>query len=52
MELNVLDLFSGTGNIAFECTGFFKTIAFVEKDKFCQKDVSFVKHPMMIHKDF
>jgi len=37
--LNVLDLFSGIGgfSLALESTGFFKTIAFVEKDKFCQK---------------
>ena len=37
--MNVLDLFSGIGgfSLALESTGFFKTIAFVEKDKFCQK---------------
>tara|TARA_R110000868_G_scaffold378690_1_gene644273 strand:- start:86 stop:940 length:855 start_codon:yes stop_codon:yes gene_type:complete len=37
--LNVLDLFSGIGgfSLGLESTGFFKTIAFVEKDKFCQK---------------
>ena len=37
--MNVLDLFSGIGGFSFglESTGFFKTIAFVEKDKFCQK---------------
>ena len=36
---NVLDLFSGIGgfSLGLESTGFFKTIAFVEKDKFCQK---------------
>ena len=39
MKLNVLDLFSGIGgfSLGLESTGFFKTIAFVEKDKFCQK---------------
>ena len=37
--MNVLDLFSGIGgfSLGLESTGFFKTIAFVEKDKFCQK---------------
>jgi len=37
--LNVLDLFSGIGgfSLGLESTGFFKTISFVEKDKFCQK---------------
>jgi len=37
--LNVLDLFSGIGgfSLGLESTGFFKTIAFVEKDEFCQK---------------
>jgi DNA-cytosine methyltransferase len=37
--VNVLDLFSGIGgfSLGLESTGFFKTIAFVEKDKFCQK---------------
>jgi DNA (cytosine-5)-methyltransferase 1 len=36
---NVLDLFSGIGgfSLGLESTGFFKTICFVEKDKFCQK---------------
>jgi len=39
MELNVLDLFSGIGgfSVGLETTGKFKTIAFCEKDKFCQK---------------
>ena len=39
MELNVLDLFSGIGgfSVGLESTGKFKTIAFCEKDKFCQK---------------
>ena len=39
MELNVLDLFSGIGgfSVGLEATGKFKTIAFCEKDKFCQK---------------
>ena len=39
MSLKVLDLFSGIGgfSLGLESTGFFKTIAFVEKDKFCQK---------------
>jgi len=37
--VNVLDLFSGIGgfSLGLESTGYFKTIAFVEKDKFCQK---------------
>jgi len=37
--LKVLDLFSGIGgfSLALESTGHFKTIAFVEKDEFCQK---------------
>ena len=37
--MNVLDLFSGIGgfSLGLESTGFFKTIAFCEKDKFCQK---------------
>tara|TARA_R100000008_G_scaffold23080_1_gene12331 strand:- start:2641 stop:3690 length:1050 start_codon:yes stop_codon:yes gene_type:complete len=37
--LNVLDLFSGIGgfSLGLESTGFFKTIAFVEKDEFCKK---------------
>jgi DNA (cytosine-5)-methyltransferase 1 len=39
MKLNVLDLFSGIGgfSLGLESTGYFKTIAFVEKDKFCQR---------------
>ncbi len=39
MELNVLDLFSGIGgfSVGLEATGKFKTVAFCEKDKFCQK---------------
>ena len=39
MELSVLDLFSGIGgfSLGLEATGKFKTIAFCEKDKFCQK---------------
>ena len=37
--LKVLDLFSGIGGftLGLDSTGGFKTIAFVEKDKFCQK---------------
>ena len=37
--LKVLDLFSGIGgfSLGLESTGHFKTIAFVEKDLFCQK---------------
>ena len=37
--LKVLDLFSGIGgfSLGLESTGHFKTIAFCEKDKFCQK---------------
>ena len=39
MELSVLDLFSGIGgfSLGLEATGKFKTTAFCEKDKFCQK---------------
>jgi len=39
MKLKLLDLFSGIGgfSLGLESTGFFKTIGFVEKDKFCQK---------------
>ena len=39
MELSVLDLFSGIGgfSVGLEATGKFKTVAFCEKDKFCQK---------------
>ena len=39
MELSVLDLFSGIGgfSVGLESTGKFKTTAFCEKDKFCQK---------------
>ena len=37
--MKVLDLFSGIGgfSLGLESTGFFKTIAFVEKDKFCRQ---------------
>ena len=37
--LKVLDLFSGIGgfSLALESTGHFETVAFVEKDEFCQK---------------
>ena len=37
--MKVLDLFAGIGgfSLGFESTGYFKTIAFVEKDEFCQK---------------
>ena len=39
MKLKLLDLFSGIGgfSLGLESTGQFKTIAFVEKDEFCQK---------------
>jgi DNA (cytosine-5)-methyltransferase 1 len=39
MELSVLDLFSGIGgfSVGLESTGKFKTVAFCEQDKFCQK---------------
>ena len=39
MQLKLLDLFSGIGgfSLGLESTGYFKTIAFVEKDKFCQQ---------------
>ena len=37
--MRVLDLFSGIGGftLGLDSTGFFKTIKFVEKDKYCQK---------------
>ena len=37
--MRVLDLFSGIGgfSLGLESTGYFKTIAFVEKDKFCRQ---------------
>jgi DNA (cytosine-5)-methyltransferase 1 len=40
--LKILDLFSGIGgfSLGLESTGYFKTIAFVEKDPFCQKVLS------------
>ena len=44
MKLKLLDLFSGIGgfSLGLESTGYFETIAFVEKDKFCQQvSVSF-----------
>jgi len=39
MKLKLLDLFSGIGgfSLGLESTGHFETIAFVEKDEFCQK---------------
>ena len=39
MKLKLLDLFSGIGgfSLGLESTGYFKTIGFVEKDKFCQQ---------------
>jgi DNA (cytosine-5)-methyltransferase 1 len=39
MKLRTLDLFSGIGgfSLGLESTGFFETIGFVERDKFCQK---------------
>jgi len=38
-KLKVLDLFSGIGGFALglDSTGFFETVKFVEKDKYCQK---------------
>ena len=38
-KLKVLDLFSGIGgfSLGLESLGQFETIAFCEKDKFCQK---------------
>jgi DNA (cytosine-5)-methyltransferase 1 len=40
-KLKLLDLFSGIGgfSLGLESTGFFETIAFVEKDKFCQESI-------------
>jgi DNA (cytosine-5)-methyltransferase 1 len=39
MKLKLLDLFSGIGgfSLGLESTGYFETIAFVEKDKFCHE---------------
>ena len=39
MKLKLLDLFSGIGgfSLGLESTGYFETIGFVEKDKFCQQ---------------
>ena len=39
MKLKLLDLFSGIGgfSLGLKSTGYFETIAFVEKDKFCQQ---------------
>ena len=39
MKLKLLDLFSGIGgfSLGLESTGYFETITFVEKDKFCQQ---------------
>ena len=39
MKLKLLDLFSGIGgfSLGLESTGYFETIAFVEKDIFCQQ---------------
>ena len=39
MRIKLLDLFSGIGgfSLGLESTGHFETIAFVEKDEFCQK---------------
>ena len=41
-KLKVLDLFSGIGGFALglDSTGFFETVKFVEKDKYCQKVLS------------
>ncbi len=38
-KVKVLDLFSGIGgfSLGLESTGHFETIAFCEKDQFCQK---------------
>ena len=39
MKLKLLDLFSGIGgfSLGLESTGYFETIGFVEKDKFCRE---------------
>jgi DNA (cytosine-5)-methyltransferase 1 len=39
VKLQLLDLFSGIGgfSLGLESTGYFQTIAFVEKDKFCRQ---------------
>jgi DNA (cytosine-5)-methyltransferase 1 len=53
MELSVLDLFSGIGgfSVGLEATGKFKTIAFCEQDKFCQKILQKHWQDIPIHED-
>ena len=51
--LNVLDLFSGIGgfSLGLEATGKFKTIAFCETDRFCQKVLQKHWKDIPIHED-
>jgi DNA (cytosine-5)-methyltransferase 1 len=53
MKLKLLDLFSGIGgfSLGLESTGFFETIGFVEKDKFCQKVLKKHWHNINIEED-
>jgi DNA (cytosine-5)-methyltransferase 1 len=53
MELSVLDLFSGIGgfSVGLESTNKFKTVAFCEQDKFCQKVLQKHWKDTPIHKD-
>jgi len=53
MELNVLDLFSGIGgfSVGLESTDKFKTVAFCEQDKFCQKVLQKHWKDIPIHED-
>jgi len=51
--MKVLDLFSGIGgfSLGLESTGYFQTIAFVEKDKFCRKVLQKNFHNIPIEED-
>lgn len=53
MELSVLDLFSGIGgfSVGLESTDKFKTVAFCEQDKFCQKVLQKHWKDIPIHED-
>ncbi len=53
MELSVLDLFSGIGgfSVGLESTNKFKTVAFCEQDKFCQKVLQKHWKDIPIHED-
>jgi len=51
--MKVLDLFSGIGgfSLGLESTGYFQTIAFVEKDKFCRQVLQKNFHNIPIEED-